>query len=120
MRAKTAGGWLPWSLMTWSYVLSPCDVKHAWAAPVESCLLRNYPNPFNPSTTIRYELPRPLVVRLSVFDILGREVSVLVDGKKEQGAHEVTFNAANLSSGLYVCTMRAGDYAATVRMLVLK
>jgi hypothetical protein len=83
-------------------------------------LQQNYPNPFNPSTTIKYELPQSAVVRLSVYDMLGREVSVLVHEKKDAGVHEATFDGSALSSGMYVYRLRAGDVVATKRMILMK
>jgi hypothetical protein len=83
-------------------------------------LEQNYPNPFNPNTTIKYELPKSSVVRLSVFDILGREVSVLVKERKDAGVHEVKFDGSNLASGVYFCRIQAGNFAATKRLLLLK
>ena len=65
-------------------------------------LEQNYPNPFNPGTTIRYEVPRGSHVSLSLYDILGREVSVLVNERKEVGRHEITLSAQKFSSGVYL------------------
>jgi hypothetical protein len=69
-------------------------------------LRQNYPNPFNPSTTITFELPKSSVVRLSVYDILGREVSVLVNERREAGVHEVKLDTRGLSSGIYFYRMQ--------------
>jgi hypothetical protein len=88
--------------------------------PHEFVLHQNYPNPFNPSTTIRYELPKSANVRLSVYDMLGREVSVLVNERRDAGVHEVKFDAAGLSSGVYFYRMQAGDFTHTKRLLLLK
>jgi hypothetical protein len=75
--------------------------------PGSFMLYNNYPNPFNPSTTIRYELPKSSMVRLSVYDILGREVSVLVNEKKNAGSYEVRFDATGWSSGVYFYRLQA-------------
>jgi len=75
--------------------------------PKEFALCQNYPNPFNPSTTIKYELPKSSMVRVSVYDILGREVSVLVNEVKGAGVHEVRFDGSNLASSVYLCRMQA-------------
>jgi PKD repeat protein len=88
--------------------------------PSEFILAQNYPNPFNPSTTIRYELPRTAHVTLGVYDILGRQVSVLLNEKRETGVHEAKFNGAGLSSGVYFYRLQAGDFVATKRLLLLK
>jgi len=83
-------------------------------------LSNNYPNPFNPVTTIRYELPVNSNVRLEVFDILGRRVAVLVDGMIEAGVHEVTFNASNLASGVYLYRLSTADFVQTRQMVLVK
>jgi hypothetical protein len=88
--------------------------------PTAYRLEQNYPNPFNPSTTIRYELPKTSEVRLGVYDMLGHEVSVLEDERRDAGIHEVRFDASGLSSGVYMYRLQAGEYVAIKRMLVLK
>ena len=92
----------------------------ATVVPNEFTIAQNYPNPFNPSTTIRYELPKASVVRLSVYDMLGREVSVLVNDTKDAGAHEVTFDGSNLGSGVYVYRMAADDFVQSKKLILLK
>jgi hypothetical protein len=82
--------------------------------------LGNYPNPFNPSTEIRYEILTPSTVRLDVFDILGRNVATLVNGRQSTGAYQVTFNAASFSSGVYFYRLQAGSFSETKRMLLVK
>jgi hypothetical protein len=88
--------------------------------PVRFALEQNYPNPFNPNTTIRYELPGASHVRLSVFDILGREVSVLVDEKRDAGVYEVRFDGSALASGMYVYRLKAGDFVQSRRFVLLR
>ena len=88
--------------------------------PVQFMLCQNYPNPFNPSTIIKYELPTSSMVRLSVYDILGREVSVLANERKEAGVHHVQFSAAGLSSGVYFYRMQAGEFTQTRKLLLTK
>jgi hypothetical protein len=88
--------------------------------PRQFALLPNYPNPFNPSTTIRYELPVSGLVRLSVLDLLGREVATLVDERQDPGRHEVTFDAGPLASGLYVYRLQAGHVSRTHTLMILK
>jgi predicted GH43/DUF377 family glycosyl hydrolase len=83
-------------------------------------LEQNYPNPFNPSTTIKYELPKSAEIRLSVYDMLGREVSVLVNETMKAGVHEVKFDASALSSGVYLYRLRAGEFVASRKLLLLK
>ncbi len=80
----------------------------------------NYPNPFNPSTTIRFGLPKAADVRLEVYDALGRRVRVLVDGMQPAGWHDVRFEAARLPSGVYFYTLHAGSKARSGRMILLQ
>jgi len=83
-------------------------------------LQQNYPNPFNPNTTMKYELPKSADVRLSVFDMLGREASVLVNDRRDAGVHEVKFDASLLSSGVYFCRMQAGDFVQSKKLMLVK
>lgn len=86
-----------------------------------SCSLsQNYPNPFNLSTTIRYGLPARSHVSLTVFNILGQHVAVLQNGEQEAGYHDVKFNAANLSSGVYFYRLQESTFVETKRLLLLK
>jgi hypothetical protein len=88
--------------------------------PHEFFVQQNYPNPFNPSTTITYALPKSSEVKLSVFDMLGREVSVLVGESKDAGVHQVKFDGSNLASGVYFYRLKAGVFVATKRLLLLR
>jgi hypothetical protein len=88
--------------------------------PIRSALNQNHPNPFNPSTTITFELPKSSEVQLSVYDMLGREVSMLVNDRRDAGVHEVRFDGSGLSSGMYIYRFRAGEYLATRRMILMK
>jgi hypothetical protein len=88
--------------------------------PGEFSLQQNYPNPFNPSTTIRYELPKASQAKLSVFDILGSEMSILVNERREAGVHEVKFDGSQLASGVYFYRLQAGDFLSTKKMLEMK
>jgi hypothetical protein len=88
--------------------------------PNTHLLEQNYPNPFNPSTTIKYELPQSSIVKLSVYDVLGREVSVLVNERRDAGVHEVKFDGATLASGVYLYRLQAGDFTQTKRLILLR
>jgi hypothetical protein len=79
------------------------------ALPTEYALHNAYPNPFNPSTTIRFDLPQAAKVRLAVYDMLGREVAVLADEERPAGQHSMRFDAGKLSSGMYIFRLQAGD-----------
>ncbi len=81
---------------------------------------QNYPNPFNPATTISFSLPAPSKVKLAVYDLLGQEVAEIFSGELEAGVHEVNFNASELSSGLYVYRIQAGNFNASKKMLLMK
>jgi len=89
-------------------------------SPQEFNLEQNYPNPFNPSTTIRYELPRGANVLIDIYNTAGERIAVLFDGPQGSGTHEVVFNAGTRASGVYFYRIRAGDYTATRRMLLIK
>jgi hypothetical protein len=83
-------------------------------------LNQNYPNPFNSSTTISFELEEPGNVKLLVYDLLGREITVLADRHMEAGGYNIGFDVSGLSSGIYFYRLRAGDTVETKRMLLLK
>ena len=83
-------------------------------------LHQNYPNPFNPSTTIGYSIPIESYVSLKVFDLLGREVIELVNGKKLKGHYEIEFNGGNLSSGIYYYRLHAGNFLETKKFVLMK
>ena len=96
--------------------------------PTEFALEQNYPNPFNPSTTFRYSIPTQSKVVIKVYDILGNEIATLMDEEKSVGTYELTWNAANLPSGVYFYQLRAVDpstssgqgFINTKKMLLLK
>jgi beta-glucuronidase len=89
-------------------------------APRSFSLEANYPNPFNPSTTIRYSLPTSGTVLLRVYDMLGREVAVLADEEQNAGEHAVVWTASELPSGVYLCTLTSGGSRATLKMVLAK
>ena len=88
--------------------------------PAAFALEQNYPNPFNPSTTIRFSLARAQRVRLLVYDMLGQEVRVLMDGVQPAGRHRVAFDASGLASGAYLYVLRTEEQAAVKTMALLK
>jgi hypothetical protein len=83
-------------------------------------LAQNYPNPFNPMTTIQYSLANTGNVSLKIYDVLGREVATLVNGRQAAGEYTVQFNAANLASGIYFYRLQAGDFVQTKKMMLVK
>jgi hypothetical protein len=88
--------------------------------PTEYSLDNNYPNPFNPTTTIGYALPNPTHVTLLVFNMLGQEVATLVDEVEEAGYKTVSFDASNLPSGVYTYRITAGTFSDVKKMLLIK
>ena len=83
-------------------------------------LEQNYPNPFNPSTTITYSIPQNSLVSLKVYNVLGSEVTELVNGQVEAGNHKVNFNGYNLNSGVYFYTIKAGNFSETKKFTLMK
>ena len=89
--------------------------------PNEVELQQNFPNPFNPSTTIQYALPEQAQVNLTVYDMLGQQVATLLSGQVQSaGSHSVNFDASNLSSGMYIYRLQAGSQSITRKMILLK
>ncbi|KUG25452.1 hypothetical protein ASZ90_004728 [hydrocarbon metagenome] len=88
--------------------------------PVDFSLKQNYPNPFNPSTTIEYSIPSRNHVTLKVYDVLGKEVTTLVSDTKPSGNYQVSFDANNLSSGVYFYRIIAGNFQEVRKMILSK
>jgi hypothetical protein len=94
--------------------------EHSTALPSSYILEQNFPNPFNPSTIISYQLPIGGNVTINIYDVLGNDIATLVDEFKPAGKYETEFNAASLPSGVYFYSLKAGDYIDTKKMLLLK
>jgi hypothetical protein len=88
--------------------------------PKQYSLYQNYPNPFNPVTSIKYQLPKDSNVSLKVYDMLGREVAVLVNEYKQAGYYKVDFNGSTLSSGVYIYRLTADKFVATKKLILMK
>lgn len=91
--------------------------------PHQFSLSQNYPNPFNPVTTIHYSIPEQhsgVYVTLKIYDVLGREAAVLVDGEKKAGTFTVVWNASTFASGVYYYTLRAGNFVQTKKLVLAK
>jgi len=101
-------------------VVGASSLLDAVAAPREYSLGQNYPNPFNPSTVIRYTLPRESDVQLRIFDVLGRDVTTLVDGRKPAGEYTIRWDAVSVPGGLYFYRVVAGSWSGTKKMLLVR
>lgn len=99
---------------------SVLSVDETNSTPVSFSLFQNYPNPFNPTTTINYQLPTNSLITLKVYDVLGREVAVLVNDVKNAGTYSVQWNALQFSSGIYFAKMRAGSFSSSKKLLLMK
>ena len=117
VRAFNATGWSEFSDIGSLVITSVEDVN---LLPVEFGLEQNFPNPFNPITTIKYSIPNETNVNLKVFNALGEQVVVLVNESKRAGNYEIEFNAASLPSGIYFYRLKAGSFIETKKMILLK
>jgi len=88
--------------------------------PEEFSLEQNYPNPFNPNTKISFSIPTQELVTIKIYDILGRQVDILMNDIKTPGNYEVNFNAEKLPSGTYIYEIRAGKFIETKKMVLMK
>jgi hypothetical protein len=96
------------------------NVESDQIIPEKYVLYQSYPNPFNPSTTIKYSLPNSDNVSLKVFDILGREVAVLVNEYKTSGTYSIEFIASRFASGVYFYQLRSGEFVESKKMILMK
>ncbi|MBK8982047.1 MAG: T9SS type A sorting domain-containing protein [Ignavibacteria bacterium] len=88
--------------------------------PASFNLYQNFPNPFNPATSIKFDIAKKGKVSLVVFDILGRELSTLINESLNPGTYQVSFDGSGLSSGIYFCRLQSGDYSTTTKMNLIK
>ena len=100
------------------YLLKLVLTERKEEIPTQYELSQNYPNPFNPSTTIKYALPRQSLVSLTVYDLLGREIETLVSKELAPGYYTAKWKA-NVPSGVYIYRIKAGEYVASKKMVVL-
>jgi hypothetical protein len=103
-----------------SFVPLTPDVREENGLPTGYFLTQNFPNPFNPVTTIRYGIPQLSFVRLEVFDALGRKVITLVEGNRERGSYRAEWNARGEASGIYYYRLSAGGFIETKSLVLLK
>ncbi|MFZ5948557.1 MAG: DUF1501 domain-containing protein [Stygiobacter sp.] len=102
------------------FINSTTSVNDFNSIPNDFTLHQNFPNPFNPSTTIKFELPKEGFVTLKVFDIIGKEIATLVNEKKSPGYYQTDFNANDLPSGTYIYTITVNNYSQSKKMLLIK
>jgi len=102
------------------WVLSGSFLEGVTDLPSEFALMSNYPNPFNASTVIEYQLPVASSVKLEVYNLLGSKVVTLLDAQQEAGYKSVTWDASEVSSGIYFYKLTAGEYTETMRMMLVK
>ena len=101
-------------------IKAPNAIREKTDQPLKFALEQNYPNPFNPTTKIKFTIPQNGIVKLAVYDILGRKVADLLNRKMKAGKYTVNFNAANLASGVYFYRLQAGNHISTKKMMLLK
>ncbi|NQT25749.1 tandem-95 repeat protein [candidate division KSB1 bacterium] len=101
-------------------MISGVESARIGAAPKVFELYENYPNPFNPATTIRYGLPKPSRVRIQIYNVLGRQVATLMNEEMRPGMYEIHWDATGFSSGIYFYKIKAGEWQQVKRMLLLK
>jgi hypothetical protein len=120
VRAANAAGWGPFSEQRRFRIYIETSIETVGELPADFSLSQNYPNPFNPSTTIAYALPQPSRVALKVYNVLGKEIRTLVDGKQPAGRHRVQLDGNGLPSGMYFYRIQAGDFVQTKKFTLLK
>ena len=104
-------------------VITYMNITEVYLNEVEQIYFRlfnNYPNPFNPSTTIKYSIPKQGNITLKVFDVLGSEVMTLINNGQQQGIYEIEFDGSELTSGIYFYRLQAGEFVETKKMILLK
>lgn len=109
---------------TWDFILvadqNAVSINRENEIVSSPVLHKNYPNPFNPTTMIRFSLPEQMPVQLDIFDSLGRKIANLIDGRKERGDHQVQFDASSFSSGMYIYRLQSEGFTQTGTMTLIK
>lgn len=100
--------------------VTPVSVPNQTEIPKFFALYQNYPNPFNPTTDIKYDIPKETFVEIVIYDLLGRQVAVLVNEVKKPGRYHALWGSENMPSGVYIYRMTAGNYEKTMKMVLLK
>lgn len=102
------------------HIVMATSVNNGTVAPKTYSISQNYPNPFNPSTNIKFSIPSTGFVQLKIFNLLGQEVSTLINKEMNAGTYDFSFNASSLASGIYFYQLRAGDFMQVKKMILLK
>ena len=108
----------PWSDV-WNFTANVTGVKEE-GIPTEYSISQNYPNPFNPATKIKFTLPQKTLTKITIYDLLGREIQTLINKELEAGYHEISFDASNFQTGVYFYRIQSGDFSKTNRMVLIK
>jgi hypothetical protein len=103
-----------------TFSITSSSTRDELSLPKAFTLRQNFPNPFNPATTIGFALPKASFVTLKVYDILGREIAVLLEGRREAGEYTVQWNPGGCSSGVYFCRMQSGSFIDTKEMILVR
>jgi hypothetical protein len=119
-RLPDGGVWQLLNTITRGFTNVPVGINDDLNLVSDFILNQNFPNPFNPSTTILYQIPNRGDVTLRIFNLLGSEVALLVNETQDAGAYKVEFNARNLSSGIYFYQLKAGSFTETRKLSLLK
>lgn len=120
VQGKNLAGSGAWSAVDTFTANVSTGIKQEKGIPTEYSLSQNYPNPFNPTTKIQFALPKAALIKLSIYDLLGREVQIVLDKELKEGYYEVSIDAGNLSSGIYFYKIQAGNFLQTKKMVVAK
>ena len=120
INAVNLAGTGPWSFI-WNFRVNPTGVyQYSYDLPKEFKLYNNYPNPFNPSTKIRFDLPKNANTKITIYDISGREINQMINEYLSAGGYEISWNANNLASGVYFYRLETESFTDVKRMLLIK
>jgi len=118
VRAFNATGWSSFSEVRTFDIITSVEEGHQ--LPTEFSLEQNFPNPYNPATTIQYSVKERSPVELVLYDVLGREIEVLVKEEQNAGYYKIDFNAGKLASGIYFYRLQASSFIKTKKMVLMK